>query len=205
MVVEFLQGVKERNDARGHDGKTAAPDPAWEGDGACRCGPRRAGGGGRRLLDRLGAGGEIEARLVAAGGALAGFEIRLAPGAITYWRDPGDAASRQASTFRARAMSLKSHRRFRRRSDLGGGRQRGLRLREGRRHPAQSQAARSSEASYVGAPRQLRGLRAAVPAGEGQADADAGRRSSPYAPDVEAALAAVPRPVAPEAFGALER
>ena len=32
-----------------------------------------------------------EARLVAAGGALAGFEIRLAPGAITYWRDPGDA------------------------------------------------------------------------------------------------------------------
>jgi DsbC/DsbD-like thiol-disulfide interchange protein len=32
-----------------------------------------------------------EARLVAAGGALAGFEIRLAPGAITYWRDPGEA------------------------------------------------------------------------------------------------------------------
>ncbi|HXZ15180.1 MAG TPA: protein-disulfide reductase DsbD domain-containing protein [Roseiarcus sp.] len=30
------------------------------------------------------------ARLIAAGGALAGFEIRLAPGAITYWRDPGD-------------------------------------------------------------------------------------------------------------------
>jgi DsbC/DsbD-like thiol-disulfide interchange protein len=32
-----------------------------------------------------------EARLVAAGGALAGFEIRLQPGAITYWRDPGEA------------------------------------------------------------------------------------------------------------------
>ncbi len=32
-----------------------------------------------------------DARLVAAGGALAGFEIRLAPGAITYWRDPGEA------------------------------------------------------------------------------------------------------------------
>ena len=32
-----------------------------------------------------------DARLVAAGGALAGFEIALAPGAITYWRDPGDA------------------------------------------------------------------------------------------------------------------
>jgi len=32
-----------------------------------------------------------QARLIAAGGDLAGFEIALAPGAITYWRDPGDA------------------------------------------------------------------------------------------------------------------
>ena len=32
-----------------------------------------------------------EARLIAGGGDLAGFEIALAPGAITYWRDPGDA------------------------------------------------------------------------------------------------------------------
>ncbi|RBP17308.1 DsbC/DsbD-like thiol-disulfide interchange protein [Roseiarcus fermentans] len=32
-----------------------------------------------------------DARLVAASRTLAGFEIRLAPGAITYWRDPGDA------------------------------------------------------------------------------------------------------------------
>src|SRR5947209_1007072 len=32
-----------------------------------------------------------EARLVAASPSLAGFEIRLAPGAITYWRDPGEA------------------------------------------------------------------------------------------------------------------
>src|SRR5260370_16321788 len=31
------------------------------------------------------------ARLIAGGGDLAGFEIALAPGAITYWRDPGDA------------------------------------------------------------------------------------------------------------------
>ncbi len=36
-------------------------------------------------------GAKSEARLVAAGGRLAGFEVRLAPGAITYWRDPGDA------------------------------------------------------------------------------------------------------------------
>ena len=32
-----------------------------------------------------------EARLVAAGPDIAGFEIRLAPNAITYWRDPGEA------------------------------------------------------------------------------------------------------------------
>src|ERR1700690_66037 len=31
-----------------------------------------------------------QARLIAGGGDLAGFEIALAPGAITYWRDPGD-------------------------------------------------------------------------------------------------------------------
>jgi DsbC/DsbD-like thiol-disulfide interchange protein len=32
-----------------------------------------------------------QARLIAGGGDLAGFEIALTPGAITYWRDPGDA------------------------------------------------------------------------------------------------------------------
>jgi DsbC/DsbD-like thiol-disulfide interchange protein len=37
------------------------------------------------------ASAKAQARLVAAGDRLAGFELRLAPGAITYWRDPGDA------------------------------------------------------------------------------------------------------------------
>ena len=37
------------------------------------------------------ASAKSQARLVAAGDDLAGFEIRLAPRAITYWRDPGDA------------------------------------------------------------------------------------------------------------------
>jgi DsbC/DsbD-like thiol-disulfide interchange protein len=32
-----------------------------------------------------------QARLISGGGEVAGFEIALAPGAITYWRDPGDA------------------------------------------------------------------------------------------------------------------
>jgi DsbC/DsbD-like thiol-disulfide interchange protein len=36
---------------------------------------------------------KAEARLLAAGPAQAGFEIRLAPGAVTYWRDPGDSGA----------------------------------------------------------------------------------------------------------------
>ena len=32
-----------------------------------------------------------QARLIADGTGQAGFQIELAPGAITYWRDPGDA------------------------------------------------------------------------------------------------------------------
>jgi DsbC/DsbD-like thiol-disulfide interchange protein len=36
-------------------------------------------------------GPKSQARLIAASRDLAGFEIALAPGAITYWRDPGDA------------------------------------------------------------------------------------------------------------------
>src|SRR5205807_4093373 len=36
---------------------------------------------------------ESQARLIAADEGLAGFEIRLAPGAVTYWRDPGDAGA----------------------------------------------------------------------------------------------------------------
>jgi DsbC/DsbD-like thiol-disulfide interchange protein len=36
-------------------------------------------------------GAKSRERLIAGDGGLAGFEIALAPGAITYWRDPGDA------------------------------------------------------------------------------------------------------------------
>jgi len=69
-----------------------------------RAAPRRLPIGGVLALALLGApalaadafstdwasGAKHEARLIAAGGDLAGFEIRLAPGAITYWRYPGD-------------------------------------------------------------------------------------------------------------------
>ena len=39
----------------------------------------------------MGAGREVAGAPHRGGGDLAGFEIALAPGAITYWRDPGDA------------------------------------------------------------------------------------------------------------------
>jgi DsbC/DsbD-like thiol-disulfide interchange protein len=39
------------------------------------------------------ASAKSQARLIAAAPDLAGFEIALAPGAITYWRDPGDAGA----------------------------------------------------------------------------------------------------------------
>jgi DsbC/DsbD-like thiol-disulfide interchange protein len=37
--------------------------------------------------------GKAQARLLAGGPGAAAFEIRLAPGAITYWRDPGDSGA----------------------------------------------------------------------------------------------------------------
>ena len=72
----------------------------------------------RRLLDRLGAGAKHEARLIAAGGDVAGFEIRLAPGAITYWRDPAIPACRRPSILLVRTMSRRSSRCFRRQSEI---------------------------------------------------------------------------------------
>jgi DsbC/DsbD-like thiol-disulfide interchange protein len=42
-----------------------------------------------------------EARLMAGGPTLAGFEIELAPGAVTYWRDPGDSGAPPSFDFSA--------------------------------------------------------------------------------------------------------
>ncbi len=39
------------------------------------------------------------ARLISAGGASAGVEIQLAPGTITYWRNPGDAGLPPVASF----------------------------------------------------------------------------------------------------------
>jgi len=53
--------------------------------------------GGARAADSFATGwavtGKAQARLIAGGPRQAGFEIQLAPGAITYWRNPGDAGA----------------------------------------------------------------------------------------------------------------
>ena len=52
------------------------------------------------------------ARLIAAGASLAGVEIQLAPGAITYWRNPGDAGAPPVFSFEGSANLAKAEPRF---------------------------------------------------------------------------------------------
>ncbi len=42
---------------------------------------------------------KAQARLIAGGPRQAGFEIQLAPGAVTYWRDPGDSGAPPSFDF----------------------------------------------------------------------------------------------------------
>jgi DsbC/DsbD-like thiol-disulfide interchange protein len=62
----------------------------------CAMGGARAGDVYSTDWDRS---SKAEARLVAGGPGLAGMEIRLAPGAVTYWRDPGDAGAPPSFDF----------------------------------------------------------------------------------------------------------
>jgi len=48
---------------------------------------------------------KAEARLLAGGPRLAAFEIRLAPGAVTYWRNPGEAGAPPSFDF-SRSVNL---------------------------------------------------------------------------------------------------
>ena len=52
------------------------------------------------------------ARLIAAGASLAGVEIQLAPGAITYWRNPGDAGAPPVFSFEGSANLASAEPRF---------------------------------------------------------------------------------------------
>jgi len=146
-----------------------------------------------------------EARLVAAGGRLAGFEIKLAPGALTYWRDPGDSGVPPTFDFAGSVNIAKVEPVFpapKRIKEADGGEALGY---EGgvvvpmRVEPVDSAkpVTLALHASYavcekVCLPAEAR-LKLTLPEAVG----------SPYAGGVDAALSAAPTPVQPEEFGKL--
>jgi len=150
------------------------------------------------------AGAKSEARLVAAGRDLAGFEVRLAPGAITYWRDPGDAGVRPTFDFAGSENLAKAEPVFpapKRIRESDGGEAYGyerdvvfpMKIEPG--DPAKPVTlklhANFAVCEKICLPAEAR-LALTLP-GAG----------SPHAPLVEAALAAAPRPIPPKAFGDL--
>jgi DsbC/DsbD-like thiol-disulfide interchange protein len=147
-----------------------------------------------------------EARLIAASGTLAGFEIALAPGAITYWRDPGDSGLPPTLDFSASDNVASVETKFpapKRIKEADGGEAFGydggviFPLRVKPRDPAKPVTlalnADFAVCEKVCLPAKAR-LTLTLPAGAG----------SPYAGAIEAALDAVPRAVEPTDFGALE-
>ena len=150
-------------------------------------------------------GAKHEARLIAAGGDLAGLEIRLAPGAITYWRDPGDSGLPPTFDFAGSDNVEAVEPLFpapKRIKEADGGQAFGY---DGgvifplRVHPrdAAKPVTLALQADFavcekVCLPAKAR-LTLALPAAAG----------SPYAGAIDAALAAVPRAVPPKDFGEL--
>jgi DsbC/DsbD-like thiol-disulfide interchange protein len=145
-----------------------------------------------------------DARLVSAGGALAGFEIRLAPGAITYWRDPGDAGvpptfdfSRSSNIARVEPL-FPAPKRIR---EQDGGEAFGydsdvvIPLKVEPADPAKP-VTLALDASYAVCEKLCLPARAKL-------ELTLSGAASPYAEKVETALAGAPRPVAPGGFGAL--
>jgi DsbC/DsbD-like thiol-disulfide interchange protein len=145
-----------------------------------------------------------EARLLAAGGALAAFEIRLAPAAITYWRDPGEAGVPPTFDVSGSDNVARVEPTFpapKRIKEPDGGEAFGyeggvvIPLRVEPRDPAKpvtlALAVNYAVCEKLCVPAKAN-LKLALP--------DA---ASPYASEVQAALAAAPRPVGAGAFGAL--
>jgi DsbC/DsbD-like thiol-disulfide interchange protein len=147
-----------------------------------------------------------QARLIAAGPGLAGFEIALAPGAITYWRDPGDAGLPPTLDFSASENVASVEPLFpapKRIKEADGGEAFGydsgviFPLRVKPSDPARP-ATLSLNADFavcekVCLPAKAR-LSLTLPAAA----------DSPYASAIDATLAAVPRAVPPKDFGLLE-
>ena len=146
------------------------------------------------------------ARLIAGGGDLAGFEIALSPGAITYWRDPGDAGLPPTLDFSGSDNVASVEPEFpapKRIKEADGGEAFGydrsvvLPLRVKPRDPAKPATLKLNAdfavCEKVCLPAKAH-LELTLPSAPG----------SPLAGAIEAARAAVPRIVAPKAFGAFE-
>jgi DsbC/DsbD-like thiol-disulfide interchange protein len=147
-----------------------------------------------------------EARLIAGGHGLAGFEIALGPGAITYWRDPGDAGLPPTLDFSASENIASVIAEFpapKRINEADGGEAFGydstviFPLRITPRDPAKPSTLRLSAdfavCEKVCLPAKAH-LELKLPSsGE-----------SPHRAAIDAALAAVPLPIAPKDFGTLD-
>ena len=151
-------------------------------------------------------GSKSEARLIAAGAGLAGFEIALAPGAITYWRDPGDAGLPPTLDFSGSENLASVEPLFpapRRIAEADGGEAFGydsgviFPLRVKPSDPAKPVTLKLNAdfavCEKVCLPAKAR-LSLTLPT----------TADSPYASAIDAALAAVPRAVQPKEFGLLE-
>ncbi|HEY1864220.1 MAG TPA: protein-disulfide reductase DsbD domain-containing protein [Roseiarcus sp.] len=147
-----------------------------------------------------------QARLIAGGGDLAGFEIALAPGAITYWRDPGDAGLTPTLDFSASDNVASVEPEFpapKRIKEADGGEAFGydsdvvLPLRVKRRDPTKPATLRL-KADFAVCEKVCLPAKAHLELKLPSAP------DSPFAGAIDAALAAAPRVVAPKDFGALE-
>jgi DsbC/DsbD-like thiol-disulfide interchange protein len=147
-----------------------------------------------------------QARLIAGGGDLAGFEIALNPGAITYWRDPGDAGLPPTLDFSASDNVASVEPEFpapKRIKEADGGEAFGydgnvvFPLRVKPRDPTKPATLKLNAdfavCEKVCLPAKARLTLTLPPDGE-----------SPYAGAIDTALAAVPRAVQPKNFGLLE-
>jgi DsbC/DsbD-like thiol-disulfide interchange protein len=147
-----------------------------------------------------------QARLIAGGGDLAGFEIALSPGAITYWRDPGDAGLPPTLDFSASDNVASVEPEFpapKRIKEADGGEAFGydggvvFPLRVKLRDPTKP-ATLKLNADFAVCEKVCLPAKAHL---ELKLSSDP---DSPHAGAIDAALAAVPRPVKPKDFGALE-
>jgi DsbC/DsbD-like thiol-disulfide interchange protein len=151
-------------------------------------------------------GAKSQARLIAAGADLAGFEISLAPGAITYWRDPGDAGLPPTFDFSGSDNVASVEAKFpapKRMHEADGGEAFGydggvifpllVKPSDAAKPVRLALNADFAVCEKVCLPAKAR-LTLTLPAAA----------SSPYAGAIDAALAAVPRPVPAKDFDALE-